>query len=90
MQAAVSICIIGPIADKNGEVEVRRYVSYIFGIRDSLSILSPASMLTGQEVPKVQRGPYTIRLVIPRQRNRWLRMVERILVRNCVNHICVY
>jgi len=27
MQAAVSICIIGPIADRNGEVEVRRYGS---------------------------------------------------------------
>lgn len=26
MQAAVSICIIGPIGDRNGEVEVRRYV----------------------------------------------------------------
>ena len=26
MQAAVSICIIGPIADRNGEIEVRRYV----------------------------------------------------------------
>lgn len=27
MQAAVSICIVGPIADKNGDVEVRRYAS---------------------------------------------------------------
>lgn len=24
MQAAVSICIIGPVADRNGEIEVRR------------------------------------------------------------------
>lgn len=26
MQAAVAICIIGPVADRNGEVEVRRYI----------------------------------------------------------------
>lgn len=29
MQAAVSICVIGPIAAKNGAVEVRRYVSQV-------------------------------------------------------------
>jgi len=28
MQAAVSICIIGPVANRNSEVEVRRYVVY--------------------------------------------------------------
>lgn len=35
MQAAVSICIIGPVADRNGEVEVRRYVKLRFGVRTS-------------------------------------------------------
>lgn len=28
LQAAVSICIIGPVANHGGEVEVRRYAHY--------------------------------------------------------------
>jgi hypothetical protein len=39
MQAAVSICIIGPIGERNGEVEVRRYATWHFstGIRSLIT-----------------------------------------------------
>jgi hypothetical protein len=36
MQAAVSIFIIGPVGEKNGEVEVRRYIIIIYWIRISI------------------------------------------------------
>jgi hypothetical protein len=91
MQAAVSICIIGPIADRGGEVEVRRYVSPERGVYARLLMVAlPACTSTGLEALKVLLGRHTIPQDIRMRRSLWLRTVERILVSSLTLYVTTY
>jgi len=68
MQAAVSICIIGPVS--SGEVEVRRYITLIYNASAG-SLINKLSvyMLIGRVGRQVQHGPCTILRDIVRPKN---------------------
>jgi hypothetical protein len=89
MQAAVSICIIGPVG--SGEVEVRRCVTLTLDvcIMSLITVLS-AFMSIGQGVQQVRRGlPMTLR-DIPKQKNLCVAMAERTSVSIYLISVNVY
>jgi hypothetical protein len=86
MQAAVSICIIGPVADRNGEVEVRRYVPMVLRIDPNLMCCHSASMSIGQEDSNRPLGPCMIRLAIRKLKNQCVPMGEPISVSGSFSH----